>query len=295
MNGSAPVVVLVEATGVGDGGPRAGDGAVHWAAREAARAGRPLRVLLPPGGGPRRRQAALAHALAVARRAAPGLAVTPELGDRPAADAARIAAAVAALLVVTGGGDRGTTPVDGLVVTSPCPLVVVPRGPVGPDPTGPVLLAAAPATPADVVEFAFAFARAHGTDVLAVRTWHDPMVDLGLLTGDRIARWDAADEAVRADLADQLSLARLAHPDVAVSTRVVDDGCAELLATLATRSSLLVLGRPARGAALGRLLPSPALTLARLAPCPVAVVPPEGPARRALLPQRRIGLSDLRG
>ncbi|MBW0122070.1 universal stress protein [Pseudonocardia oceani] len=280
---SAPVVVALDAT------PDAAEPAVRRAAREAAHRRASLQVLVPAGGDPDGRRTALVRALATARRAAPGVEVTTQLSDEQPGRALRMAAAEAALLVVAAASEH----VDDLVVSAHCPLLVVPPTDDG-DPAGPVLLGVGPATQSEVVAFAFAQAQDQGADLIAVRTWHDPLVDLGLLTGDRIARWDAADATVRHELADQLALAVLAHPDVHVTTRVVDDGCTPLLAALATRARLLVVGRPARGAALGRLRPSPALTLARHAPCPVVVVPPEGPTGRTLLPRRRLGRSDLR-
>lgn len=277
-------------TVVPDIGPGAGSAdAVAWAAREAVRRGVGLRVVVPAeGDGPQRRRALVA-ALAAARRAAPRARVTTVLADAPRARAARVASADAALLVLAGPDGL----VADLVTTAHCPLVVVPPGGRG-GRTGPVLLAAGPATPDEAVAFAFAAAASRGAELLAVRTWHHPLIDLGVLTGDRVARWDAADAAVRHDLADRLALAAAAYPEVRVRTRVVDDGCADLLAALAPTARLLVVGRPARGAALGRLAPSPALTLARRAPCPVAVVPPAGPGRSTLLPDRAVGLADLR-
>lgn len=280
---SAPVVVALDAT------PDAAEPAVRRAAREAARRRTPLRILIPAGGDPEARRTALVHALTAARRAAPRAEVTTPRSDEQPGRALQIAAADAALLVVPATSEH----VDDLVGSAHCPLLVVHPEHAG-DPSGPVLLGAGPATPPEVVAFAFAHAQDRGADLLAVRTWHDPLVDLGLLTGDRIARWDAADAAVRRELADQLALATLAHPDVRVTTRVVDDGCTALLAALAARARLLVLGRPARGAALGRVRPSPALTLARHAPCPVVVVPTGGPTGRTLLPRRRLGRADLR-
>jgi hypothetical protein len=115
----APVVVVVDGAG-----RTAGDGAVRWAAREAVRLGRPLRILLPAGGDPRRRRAGLVRALAAASRAAPALSVSTALGDEPPGRAARVAAADAALLVVPGGPG----PADDLGGAVRCPLVVVPPG-----------------------------------------------------------------------------------------------------------------------------------------------------------------------
>ncbi len=263
--------------------------AVRWAAREAVRRRVTLRILTPAGGEPGRRRAALVRALVAARRAARRVTVQTVLSDETPARTARIASAEAAVIVLSGPA----AVVDELVTRAHCPLVVVPPGRGG-DRPGPVLLGVGPATPDAVVAFAFAEAEARGAEVVAVRTWHHPLVDLGVLTGDRIARWDAADTAQRQDLADRLSLAAIAYPDVPLRLHVVDDHCADLLADLAARAALLVLGRPARGAALGLLRPSPAATLARIAPCPVAVVPPAGPLRSTLLPGRPVGVADLR-
>ncbi|MBW0098842.1 hypothetical protein I4I73_22895, partial [Pseudonocardia sp. KRD-184] len=222
---SAPVVVALDAT------PDAAEPAVRRAAREAAHRRASLQVLVPAGGDPDGRRTALVRALATARRAAPGVEVTTQLSDEQPGRALRMAAAEAALLVVAAASEH----VDDLVVSAHCPLLVVPPTDDG-DPAGPVLLGVGPATQSEVVAFAFAQAQDQGADLIAVRTWHDPLVDLGLLTGDRIARWDAADATVRHELADQLALAVLAHPDVHVTTRVVDDGCTPLLAALATRA-----------------------------------------------------------
>ena len=138
----------------------------------------------------------------------------------------------------------------------------------------PVVLGVGPATEPEVIEFAFAEAQNRRAGLVAVRTWNDPLVDLGLLLPAGITRWDTADERVRGDLARQLGPCSLAHPGVEVEQLVVNDGCAELLAAVALDARLLVLGRPARGALLDGVTASPAVTLARNVPCPVVIVPP---------------------
>lgn len=284
MRASAPagaaVVVVVDDAPATD--------AVHWAAREAARRRAPLRIVVPTTAAADERRRRLVDALAAARRTAPDIPVQSVLSDEPLARTAHTASADAPLVVLAGP----STAVDELVTSAHCPLVVVPPG-GGEDRRGPVVLAVGPATPDTAVAFAFAQAEARGAGLVAVRTWHHPLVDLGVLTGDRIGHWDTAHAAQRQDLADRLGLAALAHPDVPVRMQAVDDSCADLLASLARRARLLVLGRPARGSVLGRVRPSPALVMARLAPCPVAVVPPTAAPRSTWLPERSVGLADL--
>jgi hypothetical protein len=115
---------------------------------------------------------------------------------------------------------------------------------------------------------AFAAAAARRADLLALRTWNDPLIDLGFVLSGRLDRWDRADEQARADLAQQLSLPHLAYPEVVVEQLVVNERCAERLDAVAQRAQLVVLGRPGRGALLNGLAVSPAIALARTAPAP---------------------------
>jgi nucleotide-binding universal stress UspA family protein len=272
------------------GGGRAAGAAVRWAAAEAARRGTELLVVLPDDHSllPRRRRA-FARAVADVRAVAPRTTVFAHRTLDGPLRAERIASAEAAAVVVPGPSPD----TDDLIMTAHCPVVVVPTAPVA---RGlPVLLAAGPATGPEAIDFAFTAAAGRHTGLLAVRTWSDPVVDLGRLAPGAVDRWDDAEARVRRDLTDQLSAWVVAHPGVRVQTKVVNDRCVDLLAAAAGRAELLVMGRPSRGAMLNYARPSPALVLARRAPCPVAVVPPPGPARHHWLPTRRIGPADLRG
>lgn len=277
--------------------------AVRWAVREATRRQAHLHVIVPGGadGADGADQQNLdEHLDASVAAAAPGVSVT-SWADRTVR--AKLAASVHTDLLVLPGP---AADVDELVMGAHCPVVVVPDAParrerprVGlprhPHDPRPVLVGAGPATEPEVLGFAFAEAARRGAGLLAVRTWRDPLVELGLLLPGRVDRWDVADEQARDDLALQLSACRVAYPEVAVEQLVVNDRCADLLAALAHRARLLVLGRPARGTLLGGIAVSPAITLARHVPCPVVIVPPLGTAHAGWWPTRPIGLADLRG
>jgi nucleotide-binding universal stress UspA family protein len=148
--------------------------------------------------------------------------------------------------------------------------------------TGRIVLAVAPGPAERAVDTAFALAAERGSDLLAVRTWHDPDLPLGgWLQPDRTAHWDAAHANARCELDHALERARVAHPAVHVTPLVVDDDLVPFLTALSTRADLLVVGRSMQ---LGRRA-SPVDTLVRQAACPVLVVPP---ARRA--PNVRAGV-----
>jgi len=148
--------------------------------------------------------------------------------------------------------------------------------------TGRIVLAVAPGTAERAVDTAFALAAERGSDLLAVRTWHDPDLPLGgWLQPDRTAHWDAAHAKARYELDRALERARATHPTVHVTPLVVDDDLVPFLTALSTRADLLVVGRSTQ---LGRRA-SPVDTLLRQAACPVLVVPS---ARRA--PNVRTGV-----
>lgn len=244
--------------------------AVRWAARAAARRRVPLRIVVPATGSAAQRRTWLRTALGRSRRAAPRVVVTTVLSDEGYDRTARIASADAGLLVLAAGSPA----VPGLLMSVPCPLVVVPPGWTGRD-TGPVVLAVGPSTSDTTVGFAFAEAELRGAELLAVHVPH--------------GRSDPPD-----GLADRLSLAVAAFPDVTVRTDVVGGHWESRLSRLATGARLLVMGRSARGLVLDRFLPSPTRLLTGRAPCPVAVVPGEDSTVVAsLLPDPGVRVADL--
>jgi nucleotide-binding universal stress UspA family protein len=240
---------------------------------------------------------------AARRQANLRIAMPGDHGRDDADTAAKIAASADAELLVVAGPARD---VDELVMRAYCPVVIVPDplpecrrprpgGAGRPRDPRPVVVAAGPATEPEVIAFAFVVAAERRASLLAVRTWSEPLIGLSQVLSDRVDRWDDSDGQNREDLSQQLSIYRLAYPDVAVEQLVVNTPCADRLAELAQRARLLVLGRPARGALLNGLATSPAITLARRVPCPVVIVPPPGQVRSSWWPRRRVGLADLRG
>jgi nucleotide-binding universal stress UspA family protein len=264
-----PVVVEVDADTIGAN-------AARWAAAEAARRGVSLRIVLPDDhtDTPASR-AAFARALAAARDTAPDVPVAVGRTTEPPLRAELRASTDAGLLVVSGPAPH----VDELIAGSGCPVVVVPGSGAAGDHDGPVVLAAGPLTGPEVAEFAAAEAAARGTWLRVVRTWSDPMVELGRFRPGAVARWDGADDRHRRELAEQLEAWTVARPGLHVEPLVVNDRCAEFLLAMSERARLLVLGRPSREPTGG--LASPAETLGRYAPCPVAVVPPPAATGRA--------------
>jgi Universal stress protein family len=277
--------------------------AVRWAAREAVRRKAHLHVVLPNDERrDRLSRDAVARTLSVARRTAPGVVISAAPDTAPTLRAELVASAESDLLVVAAAAGH----LDELIMKAFCPVVVVPDAPATartisgteafthPHDAMPVVLAVGPSTADEVLAFGFAQASERRAGLLAVRTWTDPLLELASLVPGRIARWDAADDVVRGELDQRLDGYAIAYPEVAVRTLVANDRCAELLAALAYRARLIVLGTPARGRALNAIWKSPALALAHSVPCPVAVVPVPSPIHNSWLPTRRVGLAGLR-
>jgi hypothetical protein len=132
-----------------------------------------------------------------------------------------------------------------------------------------VVLAVSSDTPAEAVEVAFGRAAADGVALLAVRFRHDPDLPVGgWLDAECMGRWEAGQRAARGELDRALDRACAAHPEVAVTTMVVDDDVVPFLTALSVGTRLLVLGRPHGGRS------SPVDAVVRRAACPVLVVPP---------------------
>lgn len=269
--------------------------ATRWAADEATRRRAPLRIVhafeIPVGYPPGFVDWHMLHE-ALAERGRTWLAQAEKVAKETVGDGVPVetvqveAGAVptllaeserAALVVV---GTRGMGGFVGLVVGSTavevsararCPVVTVREEGSG---TGPVVVGV-DGTPVGEAAIAFAFAEAsiRGTDLVAVHTWTDLLVETAFAGGAA-----ALDFAPIAQQAEEVLGERLAgwtekYPDVRVSRHVSHERAPKALLRHAEKAQLVVVGSRGRGGFRGLLLGSTSQHLLHHAPCPVAVVP----------------------
>ncbi|PWI13395.1 universal stress protein [Streptomyces sp. Act143] len=274
--------------------------ALEWAAREAVRRGRELRVvqawrfqtdvaldvLADPEQQAQWVRAAIAEAAEGVAARHQGLVVTTDVLEGDTVEALVEAAAGAEMLVL---GSRGHGPVVGFLLGSVGQQVIA-------ETTRPVVLVRAgdepaaeaagreivvgqqgedPEDSAAALGFAFETAAARGATVRAVRAWTLPPVfayspaSLALLdeAGGLEPREKQALEAA-------LKPWRQRFPDVPVVEHVEMGSAGQVLLSVAGRAQLMVVGRRARRTAVGARIGSVAHGVVHHAGCPVAVVPP---------------------
>jgi len=278
---------------VGTDGTQWSAAAVDWAAREARRRHRPLRIVYAFDWDWHESrydigseyidvtrelaEAVTADAARRAREVAPGVtavaqAVTGRAGAELLAESRE-----AALLVV---GSRGRGGFAGLLLGSvsqhlathaACPVVVV-RGrhdAIG----GPVVAGVDDSAAADhVLETAFDAAAARGCALLALRAYL-PAVPLWL-TGVPIAGVDTPeqDAAERVLLDEQLAPWRAKYPDVPVGVVLTHESAAAALVAASHDAQLVVVGSRGHGVVAATLVGSAGLHLLHHAHCPVHIV-----------------------
>ncbi|TDQ52289.1 universal stress protein [Actinorugispora endophytica] len=285
-----PVVAGVDGS---DNGARALD----WAAREAARSHRPLRVVsvtekpgvlarfgLAPDGasvtGASQRivDAAVEHV----RASHPGTEVSGAVLPGPR-DRALVAESGNAHLMVVGS--RGLGGVESLFAESvgaelaargACPVVVVPENAVTAETTRVVVGTDCSEGSRAAVRLAFEQAATRGVAVRAVLAWESTAFawpEEG--DGDWPADQEPTVDRVRARLAEFLSGERAAYPDVPVEEVVVPGAAAPSLVQEGGGSDLLVVGSHGRGGIAEVImgLGSVSHGVLRHSRCPVAVVP----------------------
>ncbi|OLZ63139.1 hypothetical protein AV521_39755 [Streptomyces sp. IMTB 2501] len=282
---------------VGTDGSAGAARAVSWAAQEAALRHQPLHIVcavdldlaerLSDETARRVREAArslAAEAAAAASDKAPGLAVTTEVGQEPAADSLlRAATAVvpragdaAATIVVGSRGAGGFSALllgsVGLTVAgqASCPVVVV-RGMERPS-SRVVVVGVRDEKDLDAVRFAGQTARRRKASLRLLSAWsYFQYVGSMVPLADEVRR---AVEAEAAASTRMLGSVREEFPDIKVTEEVAraPSPAGELVAA-SSHADLVVLGarRPAHhmGRALGRVTHA----VLQHAQCPVAVVP----------------------
>ncbi|WP_432839585.1 universal stress protein [Dactylosporangium sp. CA-092794] len=248
-----PVVVGV------DGSP-AGSGAVRWAADEAVRLRRPLRIAHAleapdPAREDIDEQRLTLDAAAEARQWQPGLEVTTATRRGSAAAVLLEHSRHAALVVVGGRGIGGFPSLRlgsvgiHLAAHAPCPVLVIHHAErwAGPESVlpahGPVVVGADGSDAGEAaLQLAFQEAALRQAPVRAVRAWQCPPRRFG-----RSADPDRACAAVLGDLATSLEPWRAKYPNVEVEPRAVEGRPAPVLLAEAAGALLVVVGARGRG------------------------------------------------
>ncbi|MER5295533.1 universal stress protein [Streptomyces pharetrae] len=271
--------------------------ALAWAAREAVRRDRPLRVVhawrfTPHEAveGGRDTQAgwvrgALDGAVREIAGRHPGLEVTGEVAEGDAVETLVAAADRSELLAL---GSRGHGRVVGFLLGSVGRQVIA-------EATGPVVLVRSgdrasaeaegreivvgqeggPEDCAAVLRFAFETAAARGATLRAVRAWTLPPVFA--YSPASLQLLDEAGGPVpyeKKALGEALQPWRERFPQVPVVEHVEMGSAGQVLLDVSARAQLVVVGRRARRTAVGARIGSVAHGVLHHAPCPVVVVPP---------------------
>ncbi|MGW4536453.1 universal stress protein [Streptomyces chartreusis] len=283
--------------------------AAEWAAREAVRRDRPLRLVHAWNWHPRQGagepataaqrslgRRALRQAEDRIRRTCPGAKLDDEQIEGPATTALLRAADCADLLVLGSRGLSGFTGfligsvALGVVARATTPVVLVREGEEASDEhlsaddgspsvrTGyrDVVLGIDLGDPCDeVIEFAFEAARARGARLHVVHAWQTPSPpglgpgEVGLVNGP-----EQADEWL-AFLTAVLNQWRDKYPEVEVAETVTEGRARSVLVRAATGASLLVVGRRMTERPAGPRIGPVTHAAIHHAGCPVAVVPHE--------------------
>jgi nucleotide-binding universal stress UspA family protein len=266
--------------------------AVRWAAAEALRRNLPIRLV---------------HTFDIPVGYAPGVVLPAAVREsmrkqgwdwvRQAGDlVAEVAPAIKPELVVHQGpvvpilveasrdatmvvlGTRGLGGFTGLLVGSSsvalagrahCPVIVA----RGPEVTGDVVVGV-DGTPTGEAAIAFAFEEAslRGSDLVAVHTWTDSVLEAALAGDTSTVDFNPLQQQAYEILAERLAGWHEKYPEVTVHREVVRDRPATALLRHAANAGLVVVGTRGRGGFRGLVLGSTSQHLLHHAPCPVAVV-----------------------
>ena len=255
--------------------------ALGWAAEEARRERRPLRIVhvgLGQGGS-----RALTEGVERARAEAPDVEITSSLELRDSVPGTLVAVSTDARMLVVGA--RGLGGFAGLLLGSVstavaaharCPVVVVRRRPgrsAVPLARPVVVGVDGSRTSIRAVDLAFDQASRLEAPLTAVHAWEMPAL-LGptpAWTPEEIADRLVSEKAL---LAESLAGHCDRYPDVEVRSTVRLGGAAEVVLAAAGDAQLVVLGSRGRGGFAGLLLGSVSHAVVHHATCPVAIVHP---------------------
>lgn len=288
---TSPVVVGV----AGDG---AGDSALQWAARLAARTATSLVVVHasdPESFASRMVGAEMIAVTAVLEAEEQSVcalerrvtALADELGIPARVDAVRGSPVSALLeqqdeaaLIVVGTGVKGAVEEFilgstslGVAAHARCPVVVINPG-VDLDVLDHGRIGVAVDGSADsrrAARAALALAELTGARVSAVTTWYLEVVDGFVVTEPDSAEWAQLETDRRAMVEEVLAPLRDRFPEVEVDVEVVRGPVVMTLRDLAEDWDVLVVGSRGLGGIRGRLLGSVSQRMMRTAPCPVLV------------------------
>ncbi|MGW4734787.1 universal stress protein [Streptomyces shenzhenensis] len=271
--------------------------ALAWAAREAVRRDRPLRVVHAwrfqsheaVAAADRDTQdgwvrGATAEAVRTVTERHPELTVSVDVVEGHAVESLVAAAADAELLVL---GSRGHGAVVGfllgsvgqqVIAAAARPVVLVRAGDrATTEASGRDVVVGQQGGPQDsaaVLRFAFETAAARRATLRAVRAWTLPPV-FAYSPGSMKLLDDAGglEPYEKKALAEALAPWRERFPDVPVVEHIEMGSAGQVLLSLADRAQLMVVGRRAHHTAVGARIGSVAHGVLHHAPCPVAVVP----------------------
>jgi nucleotide-binding universal stress UspA family protein len=281
---------------VGVDGSQASEMALRWAAEEATRLHRAMRLIhafawpayaaaygLPPAawadnGPSKQAEAILNEAATLAHQLAPGVPIHGAVVQGGPAGVLTDASRHAAMVIMGKRGAGGFTELLTGSVSSQVArhgigaIVVVPLEGDPPDGVHPRIVVGADGSPGaePALHFAFGEAITRGATLTMVRAWHPPARDSDL-SGERRAELEAA-EARRFQESSQPWQDR--YPDVVVEHQLVADHPARALTAAAHEALLLVVGARGREGFGGLHLGSVGMQVLDHAPCPVAVIRP---------------------
>ena len=269
--------------------------ALEWAAAQAERESRPLRIVeafeLVVASRPSEgrvvplqtlrdnREKALTSVAEGIKKQHRGLTVFSTLVTQDPAPALIAESAHAGLMVL---GSRGLGGWSGLLVGSVgvqvgahalCPVVIVPHDNPA-EGREPVIVVGVDGSKVSTqaIQFAFTQAAATGARVVAVHAWHSPATTYDGRLGPLLTDSTETARAAQSLITESIAGAVADHPDVEFDTVAVEGQPARALLSAGESAALIVVGSRGRGGFTGLLLGSVSQAVLHHAHVPVAIV-----------------------